>query len=52
MGIVPVISFVPSISIIYPEAILTSFLYLVRYRAHSRAIVAVFAWWPKHGRRQ
>ena len=48
----PVFSFVPSVSIIYPEAIMTSFLYLVSYRAHSGAILAVFVWWTKHGTRQ
>ena len=29
-------------SILYPEAIVTSFLYSVSYHAHGRAIVAVF----------
>ena len=38
MGIVPVFSFVPSVFIIYPEAIVNSFLYLVGYRAHSGAM--------------
>ena len=29
-------------AVIYPEAIMASFLYLVGYRAHGGAIVAVF----------
>ena len=42
MGIVPVFWFVPSVCVIYPEAIVASFLYLVGYRAHSGAIVAMY----------
>ena len=52
MGIVPVLSFVPIVLIIYPEATMTSFLLLVSHKGHSRAIVAVFVWWPKHGTKQ
>ena len=43
VGIAPVFWIVPNCgSIIYPEAIVTSFCYLVSYRAHRGAIVAVF----------
>ena len=42
MGIVPVFFFVPSVAVIYPGAIVASFLYLVGYRAHGGAIMAVF----------
>ena len=46
---VPVFWFVPKgSSIVYPEAIVTSFLCLVSYRAHCGAIVAVFISEPKH----
>ena len=37
---------------IYPEAILTSFVYSVSYRAHGGGSVALFVWWPKHCTRQ
>ena len=45
VGIVPVFSIVPTClrRSLYPEAIVTSFLYSVSYRAHGGAIVAVFA---------
>ena len=45
MGIVPVFCIVPTclFGSLYHEAIVTSFLYSVSYRAHSGAIVAVFA---------
>ena len=52
VGIMPVFSFVPSVSIIHAEAIVTSFLYLVSYRVHSEAIVAVSVCRSKHGTRQ
>ena len=42
VGIVPVFPFVPSVSITYPEVIVTSSLYSVGYRAHGGAVVAVF----------
>ena len=43
LGIVPVFWLVSKfLSIIYPEVIVTSFLYSVSYRAHNSAIVAVF----------
>ena len=41
VGIVPVFSFVPSVAVIYAGAIVASFLYLVNYRAHGGAIVAI-----------
>ena len=44
MGIVPVFCIVPTCLLrsLYPEAIVTAFLFSVGYRAHGRAIVAVF----------
>ena len=44
MGIVPVLCIVPKCLFpsLYPEAIVTSFLYSVSYREHGGTIVAVF----------
>ena len=50
MGIVPVFIFVPKCfqRFFYPEAIVASLLYLVKYCAHCWAIVAVFISGSKH----
>ena len=44
MGIVPVFFIVPKCLFrsVYPEAVVVPLLYLVGYRAHGGAIVAVF----------